>query len=50
MTKRNLSYLLMTVATIIIVIAVLNIPIINIIGIVVGCSMGFIGYKIHEKG
>ena len=49
-TTKKVAYGVMTLGAIIVVIAVLNIPVINIIGIVIGCSTGFVGYKLYLQG
>ena len=45
-TTKKVAYLLMTLGTIIVAVSVLNIPVINIIGIIVGGVCGLIGYKL----
>ena len=45
-TTKKIAYLLMTVGTILVAVSVLNIPVINIVGIIVGGVCGFIGYKL----
>ena len=45
-TTKKVAYGLLTIGTILVAVSVLNIPVINIVGIILGGVCGFIGYKL----